>query len=746
MRIAGLLVGVGFVVCFAGVIRPALAAQPAEGAAAAPATDLYGDPLPPHALLRLGTTRFHHQSFIYDAAISPDGRTLASAAPNQDVGIALWEIPSGRLLRRLTPAADRPPWTYDLAFSPDGKKLLTGGIGGTVHLWDVASGDELFSIVAHSGFPGASAVAFSRDGRWIASGGADCVVRVWSADGGRELLSFDTLGQPQGNHPEKGRFGGPATPAIAALAFSPDGRLLAAGISRRPSQPHTGKIRVWDVQANQPVSWIDDRQGELESLVFTPDGRRLISGGNITIPREKLGRPYPYPEAYVVQTRVWDVGSGKMVRELATPQPEIGSGALALSDDGGTLAVGYEYKISIWDVESARIRRSIDVPPQWRGGRGLAISADGLTVCAPRGGNAMGLWSTTTGDLLSPKSDSHSSAVLAVAYADGGRSIVTAGGDATVRVWNAVDGRQRWAKRFDRTAYVHVMAVSPDGALIAAAGSAEVPEAGVRILKAATGHEVRFIPMFEKQFQREVHALAFSRDSRLVAIAHDPLKDSDGAIGLYDVATGKRRAAIAFEAMLRYPYGMVFSQDSASLYTAHDSAAVNIWNTATGKRRRRQFTALKPPPDAPDGKRQEPRIAGAEPRIAGAAFAPDLKTLVTSQGRDLIIWDVQRGEVIAAMESESADEGGSIAISPNGRLLPMVDRHFSGSDAVRVFDLESRRVIARFDSAQGRPRCFAFSPDGTRLVTGMEDGTALVWELSAELRPDEPAKDSSGVQ
>lgn len=416
-----------------------------------------------------------------------------------------------------------------------------------------------------------------------------------------------------------------------------------------------------------------------------------------------------------------------MVRELATPQAEVGSGALALSHDGRTLAAGYEYKILIWDFDAARVCRSIDMPPRWRGGRGLAISADGRMVCAPRGSHAMGLWSTTTGELLSPRSDSHTSTVLGIAYADGGRSIVSAGDDATVRVWNAANGRQRWAKRFDRTWCLDSMAVSPDGALIGAAGSAEIAEAGVHILQTATGEEVRFIPVLEKQFQRHVYAIAFSPDSRLVAIAHEA-----SVMDIYDVATGQKRAAIGPEDTLRYPYGMVFSQDAASLFTVHDSAAVNIWDTATGKRCGRQFTALKPPPDAPDGKRKEPRIVGAEPRNSGAAFAPDLKTLVTSQGRDLLVWDVQRGELIGSIPSESADQGGYIAFSHNGRLLVMVDRHFSGSDALRVIDLNSGRVIARFDSGQGRPRCFAFSPDDTRLVTGMEDGTALVWDLRVE--------------
>lgn len=258
--------------------------------------DAYGDPLPPHALVRLGTQRFHPESFVTATAFSPDGRLLASTAAGQATAISLWEVPSGHLIRRLTMPAEGKIWpsTNALAFCPDGQRLLTGDGLGRLHLWNVANGGEIYSIAAHDasrGFDGVSAVAFSDDGAWFASGGADGVARVWNTDTGRELLSFDVLGPqppvpiPEGiDFPVPRRAGMPPG-ALAALAFSPDGRFLSVGMVQRPFASKAGKIRIWDLEANQPVRSLDTSCGELMSLAYTPDGRQLISGGNVMMPR-----------------------------------------------------------------------------------------------------------------------------------------------------------------------------------------------------------------------------------------------------------------------------------------------------------------------------------------------------------------------------------------------------------------------------------------------------------------------------
>jgi hypothetical protein len=114
---------------------------------------------------------------ILAAALSPDGKTLASAASAESF-IRLRDAVSGKELRRIEVAAC---YVCGLEFSPDGRTLALAGVDGSVRLVELVTGKERRCLRGHQGE--ATAVAFSRDGRLLASASWDTTVLVWDLAG-----------------------------------------------------------------------------------------------------------------------------------------------------------------------------------------------------------------------------------------------------------------------------------------------------------------------------------------------------------------------------------------------------------------------------------------------------------------------------------------------------------------------------------------------------------------------------------
>ncbi|MBA4159125.1 MAG: pentapeptide repeat-containing protein [Gemmatimonadetes bacterium] len=148
--------------------------------------DTYGAALPDHAAVlpwldsALGP--------LASVAWSPskgklDGQLLASGG--DDNTVRLWEVESGRELRRLEGHSGS---VQSVAFSPDGQRLASGGHDDTVRLWEVESGRELRRLEGHSSW--VLSVAFSPDGQRLASGGRDNTVRLWEWQSGEMLIAL----------------------------------------------------------------------------------------------------------------------------------------------------------------------------------------------------------------------------------------------------------------------------------------------------------------------------------------------------------------------------------------------------------------------------------------------------------------------------------------------------------------------------------------------------------------------------
>jgi len=213
-----------------------------------------------------------HSSPVLGVSFAPDGLRLASCSglveDEGDASVRLWDTASGEQLALLTGHTSA---VCGVAFSPDGRRLASvsgaamSRADDTLRLWDAASGECLAVLTGHEGLLGC--VEFSPDGRLVATGSVDKTIRLWEAEGGRLVATL----------------AGHAS-AVLCLAFSPNGAQLASG-SGDPLGLGERVVRLWDVASGTPLTVLTGHRSAIFALAWSPDGRRLASGsGNLPIP------------------------------------------------------------------------------------------------------------------------------------------------------------------------------------------------------------------------------------------------------------------------------------------------------------------------------------------------------------------------------------------------------------------------------------------------------------------------------
>ncbi len=296
------------------------------------------------------------------AIISPDSQTLASWQMYDDMNIRLWDIASGKHKITLRGHKSR---VKTVIFSPDSSMVASWSSEGdtTIRLWDVATGRHTRTLTGHTKM--VEDVSFSPDGKTLASGGLDGTIRIWNSKTGKQMHAF--LENSSGNDLAV------QSASVTVVIFNADGNVLASGHKN-------GSIRLWNIETGELTQTLRGHADAVSSITFGPDGKTFASTSkdatarlwdlntgeqiySLTGYERTTWRVFYYPNGLPLATgfqhpnipkldkniRLWDLRTGQLKKTLIGHSERVVN--LGFSGDGNILtSLGHDDTALLWDL------------------------------------------------------------------------------------------------------------------------------------------------------------------------------------------------------------------------------------------------------------------------------------------------------------------------------------------------------------------------------------------------------------
>jgi WD40 repeat protein len=363
-----------------------------------------------------------HKEGITALAVSPDGKTLASAS--HDDLAKLWSLPGGQLLATLE---GHKEGVNDIAITPDGKTYITAGSDKTIKLWSAPDTP-----------PTPSAAPPKKSGKQAAPPKTGKSAPQKAGPKGRLLATLE--GHQSG---------------VRELLLSADGKTLVS-----IDQSHA--IKTWLLPEGRLLGALPEQKGDMLDAAITPDGKLLVTAIN-----DRNNRNNRNDHA----VKLWSLPEGRPLATLAGVEGEVQS--LAIAPDGKLLAVSAgDYVISFWELPGGRLIGSLEQKES--GARALSFTADGKLLAAGMRNNSIELWSLPEGRMLARleenRRETYGRERVSLTFTPNGQRLLSSARFDNIKLWSAPEGRMlaTFEAQMNST---EAMAVTPDSRTLACGDS-----------------------------------------------------------------------------------------------------------------------------------------------------------------------------------------------------------------------------------------------------------------------------------